>query len=103
MSSRTTIKINEKTLIKQRWGIDSYNALRHLEIQMVSATLEQRKTTSWTPMGQETDKSPASTNTIVSFMFGLSESLNPDSVSLFLFLPYASGCVYVHFTSISRL
>ena len=35
-------------------------------------TLEQKKATSWTPMGQERDKSPASINQIVSFMFGQS-------------------------------
>ena len=47
--------------MKQRWGLDRNNVLwRHLEIPGVSnnttGTLEQKKTNSWTPVGQATDK-----------------------------------------------
>ena len=38
MSSRATIKISVTTAMKLRWGLDSYNALRHLEIPLTSAT-----------------------------------------------------------------
>ena len=54
-------------MMKQKWGLDR-NVLRPtLEIPGVSnnttGTLEQKKTNSWTPVGQATDKkAPAQTN-----------------------------------------
>ena len=49
-----------------------------LGVSNTTETMEQKKTTSWTPMGQEIDKGLAPANQTVSFMVGLSDSLNLD-------------------------
>ena len=41
-----------------------------LGVSNTNEPLKQKKTTSWAPMGRETDKCPALTNQIVSFMLG---------------------------------
>ena len=43
-----------------------------LGVSNTTETLEQKKTTNWIPMGQETDKCQSPTNQILSFMLGLS-------------------------------
>ena len=47
-----------------------------LRFSNTTETLEQKKTTSVTPMNQETGKCPAPTNLIVSFILGLSWDYN---------------------------
>ena len=54
-------------MMKQRWGLDKNVYDRHPEIpgvpNNITGTLEQKKTNSWTPVGQATDeKAPAQTN-----------------------------------------
>ena len=54
-------------MMKQRWGLDR-NVLQPTPgdpwgVEQPTETLEQKKTNSWTPVGQETDKkAPASSN-----------------------------------------
>ena len=62
VSSRATIKIKIQRLetLWDPWGVSN-----------TTETLEQKKITSWTPIGQETDKCLAPINQIVSFVLGL--------------------------------
>ena len=53
----TTIKINEKTVMeRQLQRVETPG--NPLGISNTTETLQQKKATSWNPMGQETDKSP---------------------------------------------
>ena len=59
-SSRETNKSQINTMMKQRWGFDR-NVLRPTPgdpwgVEQPNETLAQKKTNSWTPVGQVTDK-----------------------------------------------
>ena len=58
---------DENSTVTTRW-----DTWRSMSVSNTTETPEQKKTTSWTSMGQETDKCPAPTNQIFSFMLGLS-------------------------------
>ena len=62
VSSRATLKINEKTVTNQGQFQYVETPRDSLGVNNTTETLEQKKNTSWTPMGQETDKCPAPTD-----------------------------------------
>ena len=53
--------------MKQRWGLDRNNVLRPTPgdpwgVEQPTETLEQKKTNTWTPVGQATDKKAPAPN-----------------------------------------